>query len=58
LAAPNVWLSPHSAGSSAEAGRRMAVDTAQNILDAFDGKLDPANTFNLAELAAAAGRSV
>lgn len=43
---PNVLLSPHSAASTAEAGRRMAIDMANNILDAFAGKLDPANVFN------------
>ncbi len=46
LKLPNVLVSPHSAGSTAESGRRMALDTAQNILDALDGKPDPANVFN------------
>lgn len=42
----NVLLSPHSAASTVEAGRQMAIDMANNILDAFTGKIDPANIFN------------
>lgn len=43
---PNVLLSPHSAASTEEAGRRMAIDMANNILDAFAGRIDPSNVFN------------
>jgi D-3-phosphoglycerate dehydrogenase len=39
-------LSPHSAATTQEGIVRMAVATAQNICDFFDGKLDPANVFN------------
>ncbi|MBL27771.1 MAG: 3-phosphoglycerate dehydrogenase [Rhodospirillaceae bacterium] len=37
----NVVLSPHSAGSTAECFERMATVSVQNVLDLFDGKLDP-----------------
>ncbi len=37
----NVIVSPHSAGSSLECAERVAVRAAQNVLDAFDGRLDP-----------------
>ncbi len=43
---PNVLLSPHSAASTVEAGRQMAIDMANNILSAFAGAIDPANIFN------------
>ncbi len=43
---PNVLLSPHSAASTVEAGRRMAIDMARNILDAFAGTIEPSNVFN------------
>jgi D-3-phosphoglycerate dehydrogenase / 2-oxoglutarate reductase len=46
LQLPNVLVSPHSAASTVEGGRRMAVDTAENILAAFSGRIDPANVFN------------
>ena len=42
----NVILSPHIAGLTAEAARRMAEDAAQNILDFFAGRLDPARIVN------------
>ncbi|MBT5264495.1 MAG: hydroxyacid dehydrogenase [Rhodospirillaceae bacterium] len=35
----NVMVSPHTAGNSIEALRRMGMDSAQCVLDAFDGKL-------------------
>ena len=34
-------LSPHIAGVTEGASERMAVGSAQNILDFFDGRLDP-----------------
>ena len=37
----NVILSPHIAGVTREAADRMAIAAAQNVLDAFDGKLNP-----------------
>lgn len=46
LALPNVLVSPHSAASTKEGGRRMALDMADNILAAFAGRVDPANLFN------------
>jgi D-3-phosphoglycerate dehydrogenase len=41
---PNVILTPHSAGVSAGAFRRMGIDAAQNILDVLAGRPDPAKT--------------
>ncbi len=46
LRLPNVLLSPHSAGASREAARRMAVDSAANVLAALEGRLDPAVVVN------------
>jgi D-3-phosphoglycerate dehydrogenase len=43
LALPNVLVSAHSAASTAESGRRMAVDLARNLLDALEGRMDPGN---------------
>ncbi len=37
----NVILSPHSAGLSLEASIRTAEYTVRNVLDCFDGRLDP-----------------
>ena len=37
----NVLVNPHAAASAMECLERMGVQAAQNILDAFDGKLDP-----------------
>jgi D-3-phosphoglycerate dehydrogenase len=36
----NVVVSPHAAGPSREAGRRMAVAVAENTLAALDGRID------------------
>lgn len=41
LALPNGIVTPHSAGVSAEAFRRMGMDAAQNVLDALAGRLRP-----------------
>jgi D-3-phosphoglycerate dehydrogenase / 2-oxoglutarate reductase len=40
LSNPFVTISPHSAGLTEECAMRMAIAAAQNILNAFDGKLD------------------
>lgn len=37
----NVMVTPHTAGVSLEAAKRMATQSVQNVLDTFDGKLDP-----------------
>ena len=43
---PNVVLSPHTAGSTEESLERMAVQAARNVLDALDGRPDPAMMVN------------
>ncbi len=40
LSNPYITISPHNAGLTEECAMRMSVTAAQNILDAFDGKLD------------------
>jgi D-3-phosphoglycerate dehydrogenase / 2-oxoglutarate reductase len=40
LSNPHVTISPHNAGLTEECAMRMSLSAAQNILDAFDGKLD------------------
>jgi D-3-phosphoglycerate dehydrogenase len=42
----NLLVSPHSAGVTVESMYRMGQTAAQNVLDAFDGRLDPANVIN------------
>ena len=42
----NVIVSPHIAGVTVESTLRMSVQTAQNVLDGLDGKLDPAVVVN------------
>lgn len=37
---PFITISPHNAGLTEECAMRMSIAAAQNILDAFDGKLD------------------
>jgi D-3-phosphoglycerate dehydrogenase / 2-oxoglutarate reductase len=39
LSNPHITISPHNAGLTAECAKRMSIAAAQNILDAFDGKL-------------------
>jgi D-3-phosphoglycerate dehydrogenase len=46
LARDDVVLSPHFAGFTGECWERMAVRCAQNVLDAFAGRLDPAVVVN------------
>lgn len=43
-------LTPHSASMTAECAERMAVVSAQNILDFFDAKLDPELVVNANEI--------
>jgi D-3-phosphoglycerate dehydrogenase / 2-oxoglutarate reductase len=50
LREPRAILSPHIAGLSIESAERMAVSSAQNILDFFAGKLDPALVVNHAAI--------
>lgn len=38
----NVILTPHSAGNTLEASRRMGLEMADNIIDFFIGRIDPA----------------
>ncbi|MEC7301674.1 MAG: hydroxyacid dehydrogenase [Pseudomonadota bacterium] len=42
----NVLVNPHAAASAMECLERMGVQAAQNILDQFDGKLDPEMVVN------------
>ena len=46
-----VILTPHIAGLTAESAERMAVASVQNVLDFFNGKLDPGLIVNRAALA-------
>src|SRR3954470_9303682 len=46
FAMDRVILSPHIAGLTAECAERMAVSSAQNVLDFFAGRLDPALVVN------------
>lgn len=50
LGLANVILSPHSAGNTGEAARRMAEAAADNVLAAFDGRLDPSVIVNRGQL--------
>lgn len=43
---PNIVLSPHMAGVTAEAMQRMAVEAAKNIFSVFDGKPRKENAVN------------
>ncbi len=42
----NVIFSPHSAGVTLESMYRMGAAAAQNVVDCFDGKLNPDNVIN------------
>ena len=46
LRSDKVILSPHSAGVSVEAARRMSFETASNLVSALSGKVDPATLAN------------
>lgn len=52
LGLPNSIYSPHSAAVTEEGARNMATESAQNILDTFDGKLRDDYIFNLDQLRA------
>lgn len=54
LSCPNSILSPHSAAVTQEGARNMSIESAQNILDVFDGKLRADYTFNHLALSAKA----
>ena len=41
-----VIVTPHQAGLSAEAAKRMSLKSVQNVLDFFDGKLDQSLVVN------------
>jgi D-3-phosphoglycerate dehydrogenase len=56
LACRTSLLTPHSAGLTEECAARMGVKAAQNILDFFAGRLDPALVVNGGDLAATEGR--
>ena len=42
----NVIVSPHSAGVTQESLKRTAIEMIQNVLDVFDGTIDPAAVVN------------
>lgn len=46
LGAPRLLLSPHVAGVTRESTLRMALEAADNVLAALDGRLDPAVVVN------------
>lgn len=46
LAVPNLLLSPHVAGVTAESARRMALEAAENVAAGLAGRLDPAVVVN------------
>lgn len=58
LRLPNVVLSPHSAALTAEAGRRMSMVAASNVIAGLQGTLDPALIFNREALQQRAALSV
>jgi len=47
LNAERSWLSPHTAAFTAESLKRMSVQSAQNILDMFDGGVPARNIYDL-----------
>jgi D-3-phosphoglycerate dehydrogenase / 2-oxoglutarate reductase len=52
LSNPYITISPHNAGLTEECAMRMSIAAAQNILNAFDGKLDQKLIVNAAQLTA------
>jgi len=46
----NVLLTPHIAGLTTECAERMAVGSVQNVLDFFNGRIDPNLVVNRAQL--------
>lgn len=51
-------LSPHNAGLTEACARRMAISAATNIMDYFDGRLDPSLVVNQSEVTSRAGEAV
>jgi D-3-phosphoglycerate dehydrogenase len=51
LSLPNVIVSPHSAALTEEAGKRMGVIAANNIIAGLEGRLDPELVINREALA-------
>jgi D-3-phosphoglycerate dehydrogenase len=47
-----VILTPHIAGLTSECAERMAVSSVRNVLDFFDGNIDPTLVVNAVQLAA------
>ncbi len=43
---PNLLVTPHTAGLSDRAMEKMSINTCQNVIDAFRGKLDRENVVN------------
>ena len=54
---PNILLTPHVAGLTAECAERMSLVAAQNILDCFDGRLKPSLVVNAKEIGMLGGAS-
>ena len=50
LSNPHVTISPHNAGLTMECAKRMAVSSAQNIIDYFAGTLDAELVVNAAAI--------
>jgi len=50
LTMDNVLLTPHIAGLTAECAERMAVGSVQNVLDFFNGCIDPELVVNRSQL--------
>lgn len=48
LSNDRVLISPHTAGLTAECAARMAVASVQNVIDHFEGRLDPSLVVNAA----------
>ncbi len=46
VALDNIIVSPHSAGNTEESMFRMGATAAQNVVDCFNGKLNPENVIN------------
>ena len=46
LSNPYLTLSPHNAGLTQECAKRMAIAAAQNIIDFFNGRLNPSLVVN------------
>jgi D-3-phosphoglycerate dehydrogenase len=54
FASNRVVLSPHSAGLTQECAARMSISAVHNILDFFEGKLDPTLVVNADSISPAA----